>query len=320
MIHALRAEVRRLISRRLTLFALLALVALIGLFQLSVADQVSPPSASDRQFAEERAAEDLVEWEANHERWERECRNSGGSDYDCAMPAPTVEDWLDGPYPFDEAAMSAVFFGVALSAIGAFVVAASFVGAEFGTGSMANWLTFLPRRSTVFVSKLTVVATGSLLLGLATGGLTLAASVIITLAFGQPLIGFDEVAQMAFRGAIITLIGGVLGFGGAMLTGSTVAAIGILIGGMFGVFVLQIVAYGTGWVARLSPWSPDLNAQAIVQNGAKYWIPRPGTSWADESEGIERQLSLAHGLGYWAVVLAVVIAVSWLVFRRRDFA
>ena len=33
---------------------------------------------------------------------------------------------------------------------------------------------------------------------------------------------------------------------------------------------------------------------------------------------IERSISFLAGLGYWAVVLAVLIAVALLVFRRRD--
>ena len=61
-----------------------------------------------------------------------------------------------------------------LTGLVAFLVAASFVGAEFTTGSLANWLTFVPRRSTVFVSKLTVVAAFSLLLGLLAAALTVA--------------------------------------------------------------------------------------------------------------------------------------------------
>ena len=47
MIPALRAETRRLLSRRLTLVALLALLGLIALFQLQVNAQVTPPSASE---------------------------------------------------------------------------------------------------------------------------------------------------------------------------------------------------------------------------------------------------------------------------------
>ncbi|HYI54697.1 MAG TPA: ABC transporter permease subunit [Microlunatus sp.] len=317
---ALHAEVRRLASRRLTLVALVVLVAIIGLFQLSVADMVSPPSAADRQLAQQQAEEERVEWEAHHEEWEQACRDDGGSAADCAMPAPTASDWIDGPYPFSESAAVAVSFGVYLTGLVAFLVAASFVGAEFTTGSLANWLTFVPRRSTVFVSKLTVVAAFSLLLGLLAAALTVGAAVLITSAYGQPLSGLGEVVQMAARGALVSLILGVLGFCCAMLTGSTGASVGILLGGLFALFARGIVLFAAGWAARLSPWSPEVNAQAIVEHGTTYWLPTPGSTWDDDSEGIERQLSFAHGLGYWSVVLAAVIVVSWLLFRRRDLS
>ena len=35
---------------------------------------------------------------------------------------------------------------------------------------------------------------------------------------------------------------------------------------------------------------------------------------------VERSAGLAHGLGYWAVLPAVLIAVTWLLFRRRDLS
>lgn len=318
MRHALRAEARRLLSRRLTVVALLVLVAVIGLFQLSVADMVSPPSASEREVAQQMAAEERADWEAHHEEWEQECLEDGGSPADCAQPAPTAQDWIDGPYPFAESAGVAVDFGLYLTALVAFLVAASFVGAEFTTGSMANWLTFVPRRSTVFVSKLAVVAASSLLVGLLAGALTVGAAVLITLAYDQPLTGLGPVLQMAGRGALISLIFAVLGFCCAMLTGSTGASVGILLGGLFAVFARGIVLFASDWAGRLSSWSPDVNAQAIVENGTTYWIPTPGSGWEDDSEGIERHLSLAHGLGYWAILLAALIAVTWLLFRRRD--
>jgi hypothetical protein len=33
---------------------------------------------------------------------------------------------------------------------------------------------------------------------------------------------------------------------------------------------------------------------------------------------VEKTIGVAHGLGYWAVLLTALIAVTWLVFRRRD--
>jgi len=46
MRHALRAETRRLLSRRLTLVALLVLFGMVALFQLQVNSAISPSSAA----------------------------------------------------------------------------------------------------------------------------------------------------------------------------------------------------------------------------------------------------------------------------------
>ena len=50
-----------------------------------------------------------------------------------------------------------------LVALAALMVAGSFIGAEYSTGSIANWLSFIPRRGPVFASKLITVVTLSAL-------------------------------------------------------------------------------------------------------------------------------------------------------------
>ena len=52
-------------------------------------------------------------------------------------------------------------FAVYLGGMVLFVVMASFIGAEVTTGSLANWLTFVPSRATVLGSKLAVAASSA---------------------------------------------------------------------------------------------------------------------------------------------------------------
>ena len=33
---------------------------------------------------------------------------------------------------------------------------------------------------------------------------------------------------------------------------------------------------------------------------------------------VEKTLTLAQGLGYWTAVLAVLLVITWALFRRRD--
>ncbi|HEY5978890.1 MAG TPA: ABC transporter permease [Microlunatus sp.] len=315
MMHVLGAEIRRLLARRVTLIGLLGLLALMALFQLQVSSMVSPPSAETVAASQRSYDEYLREWEANHEEWEADCVDGGGSPQECAQPRPEPSDWGLAPTAYDVAASVAVSFGVYLGGMTVFVVAASFIAAEISTGSLANWLTFVPQRGRVFVSKLAVAAGFSLLVGLLLGVFTVGASALITVLQGQPLSGIDAIVAMAARGVLPVLAFGVLGFCTGLLTGSTGASVGVLLGGVFGVFVRSILAFSSVWAQRLSPWSPELNLEAILQNGTTYAVASGPT--VDDS-GVERALGLGQALGYWGVLLAALVAVSWLVFRRRD--
>jgi ABC-2 type transport system permease protein len=89
------------------------------------------------------------------------------------MRPPTLEGFgAANPVP------AAVFTGLLKTnglfyAFLAFLLGASFVAAEFSTGSLGNWLTFQPRRLRVGLSKLAAAAGGGLLV--AGAGLGMAA-------------------------------------------------------------------------------------------------------------------------------------------------
>lgn len=317
MRQVLRAEIRRLFTRRLTLLALLGLLALVALFQLQVNAMVTPPSPEAVAAAQAEYQEYLEDWEANHEEWEAECVADGGSAQECATERPDPEGWGLAATPYDEAAGMAVTFGAYLGGMVIFVVTASFIGAEVTTGSLANWLTFVPDRRRVYAGKLLVAAGFSLLVGLAVGALTVAVSALLTLAHGQPLTGLPDIVAMAARGALVVGIFGVLGFCVALLTGSTGATIGVLLGAIFVLYVRIVLAYASRWAQLPAPMSPDVNLQAVLNKGTTY-APSAGSGTGEGYPSVEKTLSVWHGLGYWAVVLGLLIAVTWHVFRRRD--
>jgi len=318
MIHVLRAEIRRLFARRLTLLALLGLLALIGLFQLQVNQLVTPPSAEEVATSQAEYQEYVKDWEANHEEWEAECLADGGAAQDCASERPEPSDWGLAALPYKDAASIAVTFGAYLGGMVTLVVTASFIGAEVTTGSLANWLTFVPDRRRVFTSKLLVATAFSLLVGLAVGALTVAVSALLTSVHGQPLTGLPDIAAMAARGSLVVTVFGVVGFCLALLTGSTGATIGMLLGGVFVLYVRTILAFSSRWAQRLSPWSPDVNLQAVLNKGTTYVVSTGTGSEIYEVPSVEKTVSLLHGLGYWAVVLGLLITITSLVFRRRD--
>lgn len=319
MRHALQAEALRLRSRRLTLVALVLLLGLIALFQLEVNSQITPPSAAQQAQNQADYERDVQDWETNHTAWEADCTASGGTADECAVPRPEPSDWGLTPATFLDVVPAAVSFTVYLAGLVLFVAMASFVGADSTTGSLANWLTFIPDRRIVLTSKLVVAAGFSLLVGVVATGLTVAASTVLTVVHQQPPTGLDQVAAMAGRGVVVVMILGVLGFCVGLLTGSTGASIGVLLGGLVATYARLILSVTSRWAERLAAWSPEVNLSAILHAGTTYPVST-GTGAVSEEPGsyLEKSLSLAHGLGYWAVLLAVLIAVTWLVFRRRD--
>ena len=56
------------------------------------------------------------------------------------------------------------------------MIAASFIGAEYSSGSIANWLTFVPRRGRVFWSKLLTMIGFAAVLGAFAAALVLFAA------------------------------------------------------------------------------------------------------------------------------------------------
>ena len=294
MIHALRAETRRLLGRRVTLVALLALLGLIALFQLQVNAQVTPPSATEVAQAQQDYDRYVRDWEANHEQWEAECVSAGGTQQECVTPRPEPSDWGLAPQSFGDVVPAALSFAVYLGGMVLFVVMASFIGAE-------------------------VTTVVSVLVGALVGLVTVASSVAVTALHGQPLNGLDQVVAMAGRGVAVAAVFGVAGFCIGLLTGSTGASVGVLLGGIFLVFVRSVLVYTSTWAQRLSPWSPEVNLTAILDGGTTYAVSGVPGSGGDGAGGfVEKTVGVAHGLGYWAVLLTALIAVTWLVFRRRD--
>lgn len=321
MINALRAETRRLVSRRMVLVTLLAMLAFVLLYQLQVSSEVAPPTAAEIAESQRDYDEYLADWEAHHEEWEAECTESGGTAEECSEPRPSLADWDLAPYAFDESVSSAIGLTTYLGGLVLFVAMASFVGAEASSGSLANWLTFVPRRSTVMASKLLVVAGFSVVVGAATGLLTVAASALVTTLHGQPLTGLGAMTAMAARAVLVVAVFGLAGFTVGLLTGSTGVSIGILLGGIFLTYAMSILTYVSPWARWLPQANPGVNLTAILDGGTTYEVSVvSGSAYDDDGAYLTRTLSMAHGLGYWAILLVSLLLVTWVVFRRRDVA
>jgi ABC-2 type transport system permease protein len=319
MIRLLGAEVNRLRSRRLTLITLLLVLLALGAFQLVVRSEAKPPSASDVAAGRAQFDEVHKDWVANHQQREQECVASGNSKQDCQESEPTEAQFGLTPTPFSEIGTIVVLLSVYLVGLATFIVAGSSIGAEYASGAISNWLSFIPQRSKVFAAKLITIAGFGLVFSALGAALSLGAAALIVRFYGGSLDGAAKLVQQAGRGLSIAAIMAIAGFCVGLVARHTAAAIGVLLGYLFVWFVRNAILGQVPWAQKLTPWTPEGNISAIVENGHKYFVNvRVVGDTGISFDSVERTITMTHAVTYWGVILAVLIVGSLLVFRRRD--
>jgi hypothetical protein len=181
-----RAELRRLFKRRLTRYTLvlmiLGFIAIAGAFSAS-SEKIGPSQLAAAQ-AQATREEDFSRQQAERDRADCERAKETGvaderfpADFDCAQitgPPPGAFDpkWYL-PYQFDFRGEFNIFIAVFCGILGlfAFLVGASYVGAEWNSGGMMNLLLWRPKRLTVLLTKLGVLLGSMLVIGLSLGAL-----------------------------------------------------------------------------------------------------------------------------------------------------
>jgi ABC-2 type transport system permease protein len=312
-------EVSRLLSRRFTGIAMIVMLLGIAGYQLVVNDAISPLSGEERAAAERSYQQAHQEWAAGREGYEKECRDTGAPPDECIIPEPTLAEFTEGSTPFKEATSAALKLSTLFVALVTFAIAASFIGAEYTSGSIAGWLTFVPRRSHVFWSKLLAVAGFAAMFGTFAATLVLGASLILARLHGSDSQALPELASIGLRGVLPVVVFALLGFCLALLTRHTAAAIGILLAALVICFVRVGVLGSQAWAQRITPWTPEGNIAALIDRSYSYAVPvETVTPDGMSVQLVEDAVSLAHGLVYWSIILTLVIIGSLLIFRHRD--
>jgi ABC-2 type transport system permease protein len=319
MTRLVAAELRRLASRRMSWVAVLLLLLGVGLFQLAVNDQVAPPSAAEVAQNQQYFNEAHKDWQANHTQYEKECVDSGQSAEECDYPEPTAADYGLAPSSFADVAGSAVSLSAFLALLASYLVSASAIGAEYTTGAIANWLTFVPQRLRVYASKLVAVILASAALGALVNFGMFGLAALITRLHGGALAGAGQVAATGGRAVVLAVLAGVIGFCLALVTRHTVAAVGLVLGYLVVAFVVQGLASFVAAFQGVPPWMPDQNLIAFLQHGSSYSVGvQTPTAEGIQYDQIEKHISFTHSAVYWAVVFVVTVVGSALIFRRRD--
>ncbi|GAA4740107.1 hypothetical protein GCM10023328_21520 [Modestobacter marinus] len=317
----LRAEAHRFGARRFIQVLLLLAVLGWAAFTAVGLTQFATPTP-------ERLAAAQQELQAEVERsneFREQCLASADVPPDvspeefCGPPVTAADldlDWYLDPAPFSFSA-DGVAGAVAFSAAGAvlaFLIGATFVGAEWSSRSMVALLFWETRRPRVLGAKIVVVAVASAVLGVVAQGAWLAMAGLWRSFAGDGVAlpdGFwSELLATGGRGVLLTTLTGLLGFGLTNLVRNTGATLGI---GFvyFAVLETAVRAVRPAW----QPWLLTNNASALV-------VP-DGLSLFTGSDRVTGE-STVYVLGnlqagvYMTVVTAVVLLLGTVLFARRD--
>ncbi|UQU65338.1 ABC transporter permease [Couchioplanes caeruleus] len=323
------AETRRLTKRRFTRFFLIGVVLVLGAIAAGMFltnHKNTPEVVAAAQAKADREFQQAVV-QADAERKACEAQAQPGND--CSqMWTPTREEfqaqWYMPPtFNFRKNFGDMVTTLAAILAMAAFVIGASFVGAEWNSGGMMNLLLWRPQRLKVLNTKLaallavlTVVTV--LLSAVWTGAFALVASLRGT--FGGMTSGaWQSILLMELRGLVIVLAAGALGFGLASIGRHTAVAMGVAIG------VVVVLQAGLGTVL----------AMAQVKYLEMYLAPTWIAAWMNKSVELvdynapcvgagstceQPTLTLTWGMAgtRLVAVLVLVVGTAMWTLRKRD--
>lgn len=332
-----RAEFRRLFKRRVTRLMLGLLVLGLGtiITAFSLASHKIGPS--ELAAAEAKAQSEYETQLRFHEQMVAECEaaKSRGETItdrfppDCGREFGPQREQFDAqwflPYEFNFHDEFGIFISVfaGIAALAAYIIGASFVGAEWHSGGMMNLLLWRPKRLSVLFTKLGVLLTSVLGVSLVLGTLWTIALWLIGKFDGQTgkmtQGTWESFAISGARGIGLVLAVAAIAYGLASLGRHTAMALGVAIGaGVISEIGLRIALSIAG-----------------VKFADRYYLSTYAMAWFEKKWTLEdwnacnfsisgeckpdvfvvtwQQSALVFGLG----TAVVLIAATWLM-RSRD--
>jgi ABC-2 type transport system permease protein len=327
MIRLTKVELRRLTARRLTAIGVAGLFLITVLLLAATWFDARPQSRAEQQNAQrqyELAHKDWVDHAADLNKaceteWKAQPDPKPKLEELCSYPEPKPAEFGKPKTVFAEIMPTVLQGSSYLLAFAAFLVGASFLGAEYSSGAIGNWLTFEPRRLRVYGSKLAAAATGFV---------PIAAVVLAVVLFGTYLIldrlgntasttgkVWGDLAATGGRAVVTTAVAAALGCVVGLLLRHTAAAIGVVMG-----YLVLAEGVFAAFLQKAQPWLVKLNFDAFVRHGARYYANQceTGADGSYHCEYVEKTLSFEHGAWYLAILAVVVIGLGGWVFHRRD--
>lgn len=331
-------ELRRLFKRRITRLMLVLLVLGLAGVVASLGLSSEKIGPAQRAAAEARAEQEYQQTIRLHQQNIAECEAAAARGVnteerygpDCGRQWAPQREMFEArwylPYEFNMRAefgwLIAAFAG--MMALFAFLVSASFVGAEWHSGGMMNLLLWRPKRVTVLLTKLAAVLSAllaiSVVLGsLWTGAVWLIARYAGTTAKMTPGV-WESFAISGARAAGLILAVGAVSFGLASLGRHTAMALGAAVGvGVISEIGIRLAVelaqvrfgdrfvlstYAMAWFQK--QWTLTDHRSCDFSRGRGECVPKVLIiDWQDSA--------LVFGLGTAVVLVAAVWAM-----RRRD--
>jgi hypothetical protein len=336
-----RAELRRLAKRRLARWMLalvLALMATVAVLAAANHQKPGPAALAEAERTAEREFQAQQIWlERDLENCER--AQEAGEDAeqwpeDCeeirswhASQEEMVEWYMPPAFDFRDSFPAMITVLTALLAMFAFVVGASFVGAEWRSGGMMNLLLWRPRRGQVLAAKLAALLVPLLglgvLLGAAWVGMFWLVATLRGITDTMTAGAWQSFGLTGLRGLALVLVAGTVGFAVASLGRHTAAAMGAAIAAfVVGVAGVGIIAGGMLQLQFFERWLWPTYVSAWLDKSVTLWDsgapceidPRAPDACVVPTMEITWQ---SAGVGLAAVVAVVLAAALWQI-RQRD--
>jgi ABC-type transport system involved in multi-copper enzyme maturation permease subunit len=322
-----RGELHRFRSRRFiqVLAGLLVLAwgaaVVIGLLNFG------EPTEADYAAAEAQVEQILRDSEFGREQCLEEAPIPEGESPEmyCGPPLTAediggVENFLSkAPFDLGGAGTGGAMGFAGLGAALAFLIGATWIGAEWSSRSIVALLFWAPSRMRVMAAKVAVLVVGATVFGVAAqvGWLAMAGILDAAVGTGEALPDdfWSTLVQTQARGVLLVVLPALLGFGLTSIVRNTGATLGI---GFVYVVGVQLILAGfrPGWM----PWMLGTNAVGLVQEGGLTLVDYSQIDYSAEQMGQPVEYYLGHlqsGLFLAAVALALVGLGAFL-FARRD--
>lgn len=332
-----RTELRRLFKRRFTRLMLVLLVLALGGIVTTLAMTSEKIGPAQLAAAEAQADRNYQTQLSVYEQQVVGCETAKarGQDIsqdfppDCGRSTPPLREdqqakWFL-PYQFEFRAQFELFISAfaGILALFAFLVAASYVGAEWSTGGMTNLLLWRPRRLAVLGTKLAAALTGLLAVGVLFGALWTAAFWLVGRydgVTGRMTSGvWTSFAISGARGLGLVLAVGAIAFGLASLGRHTAMALGAAVAvGVVSEVGLRIVTQVAGI---------RFGERYVLSSYALAWFQKKWTlvdwescnsSLTGECQQDQFVITWQHSALVFGLGTVLVVGAALWAMRRRD--